>query len=74
MHTGIVCLVWLGSLLMGQNDGEKLFHATPLTEEGSFTPGIEGPACDAQGNIYAVNFQEQETIGKVTPQGSSPHR
>ncbi len=48
---------------------EKLFVATPLTEEKVFTPGIEGPACDAQGNIYAVNFARQQTIGKVTPEG-----
>jgi gluconolactonase len=42
-----------------------------LTEEGAFTGGIEGPACDAQGNIYAVNFARQETIGKVTPEGKA---
>src|SRR5947209_1474938 len=48
---------------------EALFKATPLTAEGSFTAGIEGPACDAQGNVYAVNFARQQTIGKVTPEG-----
>jgi gluconolactonase len=48
---------------------EQLFVATPLTEAGSFTEGIEGPNCDAQGNIYAVNFARQGTIGKVTPDG-----
>ena len=48
---------------------EKLFIAKPLTIEGSFTGGIEGPACDAQGNIYAVNFKKQQTIGRVTPAG-----
>src|SRR5438093_10119355 len=48
---------------------EALFLATPLTEAGSFTTGIEGPACDAQGNIYAVNFERQQTIGKITPDG-----
>ena len=37
--------------------------------EKSFTAGIEGPACDAQGNIYAVNFARQQTIGKITPDG-----
>jgi gluconolactonase len=41
----------------------------PLTKPGEFTPGIEGPNCDAQGNIYAVNFAKQQTIGKVTPAG-----
>ncbi len=50
-------------------DGEKLFTATPLTAEGSFTEGIEGPACDAEGNVYAVNFARQQTIGRVSPDG-----
>ncbi len=35
----------------------------------SFTPGIEGPACDQEGNLYAVNFGRQGSIGVVTPQG-----
>jgi sugar lactone lactonase YvrE len=48
---------------------ERLFVATPLTAEGQFTAGIEGPACDRQGNIFAVNFEKQQTIGKVTPGG-----
>lgn len=48
---------------------EVLFVATPFTEEGSFTEGIEGPACDGKGNVYAVNFARQQTIGKVTPDG-----
>jgi gluconolactonase len=48
---------------------EELFVAAPLTEAGSFTEGIEGPNCDAQGNVYAVNFARQGTIGKVTPNG-----
>mgnify|MGYP001626734393 FL=1 len=39
--------------------------------EGSFTKGIEGPATDFEGNIFAVNFKEEGTIGKVTPQGKS---
>jgi len=48
---------------------ESLFIASPFTAANSFTEGIEGPACDIQGNIYAVNFQRQQTIGKVTPDG-----
>lgn len=42
-----------------------------FTKEGSFTKGIEGPATDHEGNIYAVNFEEQGTIGKVTPTGKA---
>ena len=45
------------------------FTPTPLTEKNLFTAGIEGPACDADGSIYAVNFDRQHTIGKVTPDG-----
>jgi sugar lactone lactonase YvrE len=48
---------------------EKLFAATPLTAEKVFTAGIEGPACDARGNIYVVNYAKQQTIGKITPEG-----
>ncbi len=53
----------------GAAEKEKLFVATPLTAEKSFTPGIEGPACDAKGNVYAVNYARDRTIGKVTPDG-----
>ena len=50
---------------------DKLFVATPLTPEKSFTPGIEGPNCDAEGNIYAVNYAKQQTIGKTSPDGKT---
>ena len=42
-----------------------------FTPVGSFTEGVEGPATDMEGNIYAVNFEEQGTIGKVTPDGKA---
>src|SRR5262245_11926282 len=50
-------------------DKDALFVAKPFTAKDSFTAGIEGPNCDAQGNVYAVNFAKQGTIGKVTPDG-----
>ena len=48
---------------------EKLFVAEPFTQPKEFTPGIEGPNCDGAGNVYAVNFKSDGTIGIVTPQG-----
>ncbi|HEX8404924.1 MAG TPA: SMP-30/gluconolactonase/LRE family protein [Duganella sp.] len=48
---------------------DPLFVVTALTAEGSFTAGVEGPAVDAAGNIYAANFGRQQAIGVVTPQG-----
>ena len=47
---------------------EPLFVATPLTQ-GDFTMGIEGPACDREGNIYCVSFRDKRGIAKVTPEG-----
>ncbi len=40
-----------------------------LLTEGTFTKGMEGPAVDALGNLYAVNYGQQGTIGIVTPEG-----
>lgn len=45
------------------------YKAAPLSAEQGFTDGIEGPACDAAGVLYAVNFERQGTIGAVTPEG-----
>ncbi len=50
---------------------DELFTATPLTAPNLFTAGIEGPACDRAGNVYAVNFERQQTIGKVSPDGQA---
>lgn len=57
-----------GLLVVGQNE-DRLFVASPLTMPSEFTTGIEGPACDHDGNIFAVNFARQGTIGRVTPDG-----
>ena len=46
-----------------------LFISTVLTEPAGFTAGIEGPACDADGMLYAVNFAREHTIGRITPTG-----
>ncbi len=48
-------LIW-GSLLIGQAGDAPLFQARPLTAEGSFTPGIEGPATNAAGEIFAPDL------------------
>ena len=50
---------------------EALFVAQEFTPVNGFTSGIEGPACDANGNLYAVNYARQHTIGKVTPDGTA---
>ncbi len=42
-----------------------------FTPAGGFTSGIEGPGVDHEGNLYAVNFERQHTIGRVTPAGEA---
>jgi sugar lactone lactonase YvrE len=49
---------------------EELFVSRPLTSRDAFTSGIEGPGCDRAGNLYAVNFARQGTIGIMTPDGA----
>lgn len=49
------------------NDGT--YVSKVFTGQSSFTSSIEGPACDREGNLYAVNYAKDQTIGKVTSQG-----
>ncbi len=42
-----------------------------LTAPSLFTSGIEGPAVSTSGDLYAVNFDRQGTIGKVSPDGAT---
>lgn len=58
-----------GPGLAAEPTDEPLFVARPLTATHGFTAGIEGPACDREGNVYAVNFARQQTIGRVEPVG-----
>ena len=48
---------------------EELYKASVFTPPNSFTSGVEGPAVDKDGNIYAVNFEQEGTIGKISMDG-----
>jgi len=50
---------------------EVLYQSSELTAAHSFTSGVEGPAVDRDGNLYAVNFFKEGTIGKITMAGDS---
>ncbi|MEP3210919.1 MAG: SMP-30/gluconolactonase/LRE family protein [Maribacter sp.] len=60
---GIFCLSTLFSC------NSQQLRSVDFTPENGFTNGIEGPAVDFAGNLYAVNFAEQGTIGKVDSNG-----
>lgn len=48
-----------------------LYRSMVLTPVNQFTSGIEGPAVNKSGIIYAVNFDRQGTIGQITPEGNA---
>src|SRR5678809_478187 len=50
---------------------KEMYKSTDLTAVNSFTSGAEGPAVDKDGNLYAVNYLKEGTIGKITPRGDS---
>ncbi|GBF17855.1 MULTISPECIES: SMP-30/gluconolactonase/LRE family protein [Arenibacter] len=52
-----------------QEANSSLYHSSQFTKPSGFPSGIEGPAVDANGILYAVNFEIPGTIGQVVPQG-----
>ena len=56
------------TFLTGQHE---LFKAQDFNKDGEFTSGIEGPAADGNGLVYAVNYKEQGTIGYVNEDAES---
>src|SRR5438094_5492201 len=60
-------LIALAVVFAGQRAAaeDALFISKRITPQGEYTAGIEGPAVDASGNLYVVNFQQSGTIGKL---------
>ena len=56
---GALVLAWCGA---AQAD-EPLFASRRITPPGEYTFGIEGPAVDASGALFVVNFGKPGTIG-----------
>ncbi len=69
----VAALTGAGLLLISAmpNTAEELFKSTVFTPVNGFTSGVEGPAVDKSGTVYAVNFGKQGTIGQVTPTGDA---
>jgi gluconolactonase len=67
----IVFIVMACNATRQKNTPEELYKSSKLTPVHSFTSGAEGPAVDRDGNLYAVNYSKEGTIGKITPVGDS---
>lgn len=57
--------------VMGGVSAQALFVSSVFTPAHSFTIGCEGPAVDKAGNLYAVNFAHDGSVGKITPDGKT---
>jgi gluconolactonase len=66
MHPLILILIFVSRAVYAED-----YRSSPVTPANSFTDGIEGPACDQQGNLYAVSYERAGTICKVTPDGKA---
>jgi len=67
-------LVVTGSLVVGvlfiagaanSAGSQALFQSQRITPPNEYTKRIEGPASDAAGTLYVVNFKKDGTIGKL---------
>ena len=50
----LACLLISGVSTTKAPADEPLYVAKPFTAEGSFTPGVEGPAVDRDGNVQLI--------------------
>ncbi len=66
MYKRIIVEVSVLLLTLSSCAGTQLYQTSDWVKENTFTTGVEGPALDAKGNLYAVNFQRQGTIGVVS--------
>src|SRR5712664_1020692 len=63
----LACLAGLVVLRGAAGAEPALFESRQLTPSGEYTGGIEGPAVDAAGTLYVLNFGRQGTIGNLRP-------
>ena len=68
MFLTIMSCLFVGLAAGAQTSAQR--ETADLLPEGTFTNGIEGPATDKAGNLYAVNYGKEGTIGIVRPDGS----
>jgi sugar lactone lactonase YvrE len=66
-----MAILWVATQEEAAMAEQALFESRRLTEPGEYPDGIEGPAVDAAGNLYVVNFREKGTIGRVRPGAST---
>lgn len=59
----------VGLALSGCSTTPDSADSSSVLAATGFTQGIEGPACDRDGNIYCVSYLNARNIGRTTPDG-----
>ncbi|TMP32919.1 SMP-30/gluconolactonase/LRE family protein [Pseudoalteromonas rubra] len=54
-----------------QQSDTELYQSQDWVTDGVFTQGVEGPAVNRDGELFAVNFARQGTIGQVSGKGKA---
>lgn len=67
---GLILLCLVSGVAHAQEPA--LFESKRITPRNAFTSGIEGPAVDAAGNLFAVNIKPGRTIGKLAAGTQTP--
>lgn len=67
-HWAMAFIIFTLLVFAGFQEKDK---SLDFTKEGLFTSGIEGPAVNSEGLLYAVNFEREGTIGQVTMEGKA---
>ena len=62
---------WACNSTATKTQTSEFYTTADFTAINTFTTGAEGPAVDTAGNLYAVNYAHQGTIGIITPGGDS---
>src|SRR6478672_190256 len=70
-HSLLILVVVSCNTPKQKKSSEELYKSSYLTPMNSFTSGAEGPAVDNDGNLFAVNYSKEGTIGKITPSGDN---
>ena len=68
--TSIILLIVVLASCAASKQVSQQYVSKPYTEINSFTAGAEGPAVDVDGNLYAVNYAKEGTVGKITKTGA----
>ncbi|KZN50841.1 hypothetical protein N474_24410 [Pseudoalteromonas luteoviolacea CPMOR-2] len=71
MCTALLVIGLVSGCQLRNTSDSSLYQVQDWVKDDVFTQGVEGPAVDKNGVLYAVNYAKQGTIGHVNIQGEA---